>query len=61
MKPTPGRGILTALGAATEDVAEDLAVDLELIRVNIVAPGTVDAELLRALAGPDPKSKKSLG
>jgi NAD(P)-dependent dehydrogenase (short-subunit alcohol dehydrogenase family) len=54
-KPTPGRGILTALGASTEGVAKGLAVDLAPIRVNVVAPGTVDTELLRALAGPDPK------
>ncbi|KAH8705965.1 hypothetical protein BGW36DRAFT_422489 [Talaromyces proteolyticus] len=55
-KPTPGRGILTALGASTEGVAKGLAVDLAPIRVNAVAPGTVDTELLRALAGPDPKA-----
>lgn len=54
-KPTPGRGILTALGASTEGVALGLAVELAPIRVNVVAPGTVDTELLRALAGPDPK------
>ncbi|KAK9235057.1 Tropinone reductase 2 [Lipomyces kononenkoae] len=54
-KPTPGRGILTGLGASTEGVAKGLAVDLAPIRVNVVAPGTVDTDLLRALAGPDPK------
>ncbi|CRG84997.1 hypothetical protein PISL3812_02153 [Talaromyces islandicus] len=55
-KPTPGRGILTALGGASEGIAKGLAVDLAPIRVNIVSPGTVDTELLRALAGPDPKA-----
>ena len=54
-KPTPGRAVLTAVGASTEGVAKGLAVDLAPIRVNVVAPGTVDTELLRALAGPDPK------
>lgn len=54
-KPTPGRAILTAVGAATEGIARGLAVDLAPIRVNAVSPGTTDTELLRALAGPDPK------
>lgn len=56
-KPTPGRGILTALGASTEGIAKGLAVDLAPIRVNVVSPGTVDTELLRSLAGPDPKAQ----
>lgn len=54
-KPTPGRGILTAIGASTEGIARGLAVDLAPIRVNAVSPGTTDTELLKALAGPDPK------
>jgi NAD(P)-dependent dehydrogenase (short-subunit alcohol dehydrogenase family) len=54
-KPTPGRGLLTAIGASTEGVAKGLAVDLAPIRINVVAPGTVDTELLRALTGPDPQ------
>ncbi|OJJ42626.1 hypothetical protein ASPZODRAFT_147258 [Penicilliopsis zonata CBS 506.65] len=53
-KPTPGRGLLTVLGASTEGIAKGLAVDLAPIRVNVVAPGTVDTELLRGLAGDNP-------
>jgi NAD(P)-dependent dehydrogenase (short-subunit alcohol dehydrogenase family) len=54
-KPAPGRGLLTAIGSSTEGLAKGLAVDLAPIRVNAVSPGTTDTELLRALAGPDPK------
>ena len=54
-KPVPGRGILTALGASTEGLVRGFAVDLAPIRINAVAPGTVDTELLAQLAGPDPK------
>lgn len=49
--------MLSGFGASTEGVVKGLAVDLAPIRVNAVAPGTVDTELLRALAPPDPKAQ----
>ncbi|KAJ5584325.1 uncharacterized protein N7459_004125 [Penicillium hispanicum] len=54
-KPVPGRGMLSALMASTEGIARGLAVDLAPIRVNVVAVGTIDTELLTSLMGPDPE------
>jgi NAD(P)-dependent dehydrogenase (short-subunit alcohol dehydrogenase family) len=54
-RPVPGRGLLSSLGSATEGITRGLAVDLAPIRVNAVAPGATNTELMKALAGPDPK------
>ncbi|MCJ1327074.1 hypothetical protein MMC10_003740 [Thelotrema lepadinum] len=48
-KPPPGRGYLAGLAATIEGMTRGFAVDLAPIRVNCVALGAVDTELLRNL------------
>jgi NAD(P)-dependent dehydrogenase (short-subunit alcohol dehydrogenase family) len=50
-KPGAGWGVMAGWGAATEGLARGLSVDLKPIRVNCVAPGAVNTELMQSLAG----------
>lgn len=50
-KPGAGWGVLAGWGAAIEGLSRGLAVDLKPIRVNCVAPGAVNTELMQSLAG----------
>ena len=50
-KPTVGWSVLAGWGAGVEGLARGLAVDLKPIRVNCVAPGAVNTELIQGLSG----------
>lgn len=44
-KPGPGWSVLAGYGSAVEGLMRGLAVDLALVRVNVVSPGAVHTEL----------------
>jgi NAD(P)-dependent dehydrogenase (short-subunit alcohol dehydrogenase family) len=50
-KPRAGWSVLAGWGAAIEGLARGFAVDLKPIRVNCVAPGAVNTELVQSFAG----------
>ena len=50
-KPGAGWSVMAGYGAAIEGLARGLAVDLKPIRVNCVAPGAVNTELMRSFSG----------
>ena len=51
-KPSPGWSVPAAGGSRNEGLARGLAVDLAPVRVNLVAPGAIDTELLRGRVPP---------
>jgi NAD(P)-dependent dehydrogenase (short-subunit alcohol dehydrogenase family) len=50
-KPSAGWSVLAGWGAAIEGLSRGLAVDLKPIRVNCVAPGAVNTELIQSRSG----------
>jgi NAD(P)-dependent dehydrogenase (short-subunit alcohol dehydrogenase family) len=50
-KPGAGWSVLAGWGAAIEGLVRGFAVDLKPIRVNCVAPGAVNTELVQSFAG----------
>ncbi|CAE6447973.1 unnamed protein product [Rhizoctonia solani] len=48
-QPPPGWGLLSGITGALEASTRGLAVDLKPIRINTIAPGLVDTELLDSL------------
>ena len=50
-KPGAGWSVMAGWGAAVEGLARGLAVDLKPIRVNCVAPGAVNTELMQSFSG----------
>jgi NAD(P)-dependent dehydrogenase (short-subunit alcohol dehydrogenase family) len=50
-KPGAGWSVMAGWGAATEGLSRGLAVDLKPIRVNCVAPGAVNTELMQSFSG----------
>jgi len=52
-KPSPGWAVAASGGGRNEALVRGLAVDLAPVRINLVAPGAVDTELLRGLLTPE--------
>ncbi|KAG8728607.1 hypothetical protein FRC12_021627, partial [Ceratobasidium sp. 428] len=48
-RPVPGWGFFIGIAGAVETATRSLALDLKPLRVNTIAPGLVDTELLLEL------------
>jgi NAD(P)-dependent dehydrogenase (short-subunit alcohol dehydrogenase family) len=60
LRPPSGWSTPAGWAAATEGLARALAVELNPIRVNLIAPGSVDTEMFDDLSGGDPAKRKQL-